>query len=400
MFFIPLKCHRPRIESCRMAIAEHNLKRFFAEDHGHKFDVSPSYAQGFSLKELCALEEGSESQLLDLNLNHYTDDLGVGPLAEAVAALYNGVKAEDVIVLSGVDAVIMDTLSALVSPGAKVGLQSPGYPPLRNVAEWRGGLVTSWDPAMAGSEGEFDGWDLSAPAITDAETVIATLPHSPFGWSPSREWLHMLVHQTDEREQILIVDEVYRGIDLTADGSGLLPSACELSPRAVVIGGLAKTYGLTGLRIGWVICRDPTLRSRIESHALNGNTNVCTPTDLLGVLAIRHTSTLHEKNAQIARRNLDEVAAFVERSGGVFRFNRPTAGLNVWLDWRGPNSAHDLATSVLEREKVLVADHTLFGVEDVPGRRGGLRVGLGPLDVPDRLAALEQAVARYLRENA
>ena len=47
--------------------------------------------------------------------------------------------------------------------------------------------------------------------------------------------------------QTLIVDEIYRGIDLTADGSGVLPSACELSPTAVVFGGLAKAYGLPGL---------------------------------------------------------------------------------------------------------------------------------------------------------
>ena len=199
---------------------------------------------------MLALQPGAEAELLSIDLSHYTDDLGKGRLAAAVANLYSdAITEEDVVVLSGVDAVIMDTMTALVEPGACVSVQSPEYPPLRNVAEWRGGSgsVTPWLPC-SGEVGA--GWDLSvcatAPAQGGADVIVATLPHSPFGWSPSEEWLQALVKGAAENGQTLIVDEIYRGIDLTDDGTGLLPSACELSETAVVFGGLAKTYGLTG----------------------------------------------------------------------------------------------------------------------------------------------------------
>ena len=148
--------------------------------------------------------------------------------------------------------------SALVSPGTKVALQSPGSaaPQHSNLARW-GCLLLAAD--CAGWRGRYRLGFGCAP-VGEAGIVIATLPHSPFGWSPSHEWLASLVRKADERQQLLIVDEVYRGIDLTEDVTGQLPSACELSARAVIIGGVAKTYGLTGLRIGWVICRDPELR--------------------------------------------------------------------------------------------------------------------------------------------
>ena len=399
-------------------IAEHNLKRFFAEPMGPvAVECSPSYAQGPSVSELLSLEPGAQERLLDLSLGHYTEDLGAGTggLASAIASLYRGISPADVLVLSGVDAAIMDTLSALIAPGMNVLMQTPEYPPLRNVTAWRGARITSWLPSYG--EGDDPPADEDDPCIcwwnvvdreyTGADVVIATIPHSPFGWTPDAEWLQALVQRTDQEQQVLIVDEVYRGIDLTTDGSGVLPSACELSPRAVVVGGVAKTYGLTGLRIGWVICRDPVLRGRIETHALNGNTNVCAPTELLGMIALKHTKTIHEKNSAIARRNVDAVAAFVKRLDGLFHWVRPTAGLIAWLDWHGPGSAAALAKSVLETERILVADHTLFGwqtgsagrCEDGQMLQGGLRLGLGPQDMPERLAALEAAVRRYVKEH-
>ena len=133
-------------------IAEHNLKVFFGEPPGRvDVDASHSYAEGATTQELLDLEPGAQEQLLGQSLAHYTDDFGRGRLARAIAALYDGVEASDVLVLSGVDAVIFDTFAALAAPGARVVVQSPEYPPLRNVAAWRGAAVQRWHPADDGS---------------------------------------------------------------------------------------------------------------------------------------------------------------------------------------------------------------------------------------------------------
>ena len=87
-------------------------------------------------------------------------------------------------------------------------------------------------------------WDLAA--TDNADVVVAMLPHSLYSWDPSKVWLCWLCTMVDERGQTLIVGKVYRGIDLTTDSSRLLPSACELSEKVVVFGGLTKTYSLTG----------------------------------------------------------------------------------------------------------------------------------------------------------
>ena len=187
------------------AMAEHGLKRFFAEPPGRvDVDCSPSYAQGFSLHELLALESGATEALLSMSLAHYTDDCGRGRLAAAIAALYNNVMPEDVIVLSGVDAVIHDTLASLIEPRMHVVIQSPEYPPLLNVPQWRGATIQSWRPTGDGADAGV-GWDLGA--TVDAEAIVATVPHSPFGWSPDEAWYRALVRSAEERGQLLVVDE-------------------------------------------------------------------------------------------------------------------------------------------------------------------------------------------------
>ena len=376
------------------AIAEHNLKVFFGEPPERvDVDVSPSFAEGPTVQELLALEPGSRERLLGASLGHYTPDFGRGQLAEAIAALHQGVAAQDVLVLSGTDAAVFNTFAALASPGRRALVQSPCYPPLRNVAEWRGTQVVSWDP---GPDGQ---WDLAATSeIQPGDLVVVCAPHSPFGVSPSAEWLRSLAKRAEAASATLIVDEVYRGIDLTADGSGLLPSACELSATAVIFGGLAKTYGLPGLRVGWLICRDKATRDRIERLSLNTNCNMSVPTELLGSIAVRHTHELLRRNASVARRNLEAVAGMVARSRGLFSWVRPTSGLVVWLRWHGPGNARELARSVLEHEHIMVADQTLFGMEDAPSG-GGLRVGLGALDMPARLDAFQLAVQRYVESK-
>jgi aspartate/methionine/tyrosine aminotransferase len=293
-------------------------------------------------------------------------------------------------VLSGTDAVIFDTSAAIAEPGVKVLVQGPEYPPLRNVAEWKGAEVETWRPDSDGT------WNTEA--TVGADIVVICAPYSPFGSCPSEGWLRSLAQSTEASGQILCVDEIYRGIDLTADGSGLPPSACELSSAAVVFGGLAKTFGMPGLRLGWLVCRVVATRGRIRRLSQNVNTNCCAPTELLGAIALEHSATLLERNAQVARGNLECVAGLVERSEGLFSWTRPTAGLVAWLWWHGPGSALELAQSVLQHEFIMVTYHTLFGVEDT-ARGGGLRLGLGMVDTPARLAKLEAAVQRFVRSR-
>jgi aspartate/methionine/tyrosine aminotransferase len=86
-----------------------------------------------------------------------------------------------------------------------------------------------------------------------------TQPHNPTGASFDRATLDALVELAERSGAVLLVDETYR--DLTHGDA--LPLAASLSPRALSVSSMSKAYGLPGLRIGWVVCRDPELGERL-----------------------------------------------------------------------------------------------------------------------------------------
>jgi aspartate/methionine/tyrosine aminotransferase len=85
--------------------------------------------------------------------------------------------------------------------------------------------------------------------------VSVTVPHNPTGQVMPERDLRRLVDMVDAADCRLLVDETYR--EMTFDGP--LPCAATLSTRAISVSSLSKTYGVPGIRAGWLLCRDPHL---------------------------------------------------------------------------------------------------------------------------------------------
>lgn len=95
--------------------------------------------------------------------------------------------------------------------------------------------------------------DVIRTAITEkTKYVSVTYPHNPTGACLTKEEISRLIALVEEKGVRLLVDETYRDMLYEAP----LPLAAEYSPSVISVSSLSKTYGLPGLRTGWVICRD------------------------------------------------------------------------------------------------------------------------------------------------
>ena len=93
-------------------------------------------------------------------------------------------------------------------------------------------------------------------AITPATRLISvTHPHNPTGTCLREDQLLELVRIAEDKGVYVLVDETYRDMVFGQQ----LPLAAEYSPRIISVSSLSKTYGLPGLRTGWIICRDSHL---------------------------------------------------------------------------------------------------------------------------------------------
>jgi aspartate/methionine/tyrosine aminotransferase len=106
-----------------------------------------------------------------------------------------------------------------------------------------------------------DGWHLDLETIAsrlrpETRLVSITYPHNPTGSAITRGELEAIVTLVESHPTArLLVDETYREL---AYGDPL-PMATTLSPRVLAVSSLSKTYGLPGLRVGWLTCRDDRL---------------------------------------------------------------------------------------------------------------------------------------------
>jgi aspartate/methionine/tyrosine aminotransferase len=85
--------------------------------------------------------------------------------------------------------------------------------------------------------------------------VSITVPHNPTGQMMAVDDLRRLVAVVEERGCRLLVDETYREMTF----GGPLPVAATLSPKAISVSSLSKTYGIPGIRTGWLVCKDAEL---------------------------------------------------------------------------------------------------------------------------------------------
>jgi aspartate/methionine/tyrosine aminotransferase len=180
---------------------------------------------------------------------------------------------------------------------------------------------------------------------------------------------------------VLFCDEVYR--ELEHDAAARLPAACDVYERAVSLGSISKTYGLPGLRIGWLACRDPAIREAVVT--LKDYTTICAsaPSELLVALALRNREILVARNLEIVGRNLPLLDAFFARHAGVFEWVRPTAGPIGFPVVRGIADV-DALCETLANAGVLLLPGSVY---DEPRH---VRVGFGRADLPEALELLEE----------
>ncbi len=219
-------------------------------------DLSPSDSETLSLSSLLSLatpEARDGWQALRLG---YTDPRGSQALRAAVAARHRGLGADDVLCCGGAQEAVSCVLRVLLPPGAHAVLLLPIYQPSELMLGSLGAVTGV--PLREEEDWQPDPDRIEAALRPDTRLVMMNFPNSPTGASVTPERLEALVALCRRRGVWLVNDEIYRQTELV-QGARQPPMLADLYERGVSINGLSKGFGLPGLRVGWVACRDRAL---------------------------------------------------------------------------------------------------------------------------------------------
>jgi aspartate/methionine/tyrosine aminotransferase len=342
--------------------------------------LSSSDAESVSIADLLAFEPDAAERLFGQRLG-YTESAGAPELREVVASIYDTILPDDVVVVAAAEEGVFTAYHALLEPGDHVVVETPCYESALEVARSAGADVSTW------SRSGGDGWAYDLDALVralrpDTRMVYVNTPHNPTGTLMPGNLLDRIVELCTECGAWLFCDEVYR--ELEHDPVDRLPAACDLYTRALSLGSMSKTYGLPGLRLGWLACRDRNTLARIVD--LKHYTTICSsaPSELLSSLALRHRSALADRNRGIVLANLPLLDGFFERHAERFSWVRPTAGPIGFPRLSDVGDTTGFCERLVAEAGVLLLPGAVY---DEPGH---VRIGFGRANMPEALARLEQ----------
>lgn len=196
----------------------------------------------------------------------YGDHRGMPELRELIASHSNDVDAlvgttvvgaDDVLCTPGAAAALFFVATALLGPGDHLLVEHTNYATNLETPRLLGADVEHLVLSMA------DGFSLDVDRVAasirpDTRLISVTTPHNPTGTVLPRSDLDALIELAEHHGVWLLVDETYRDMDPDA-----LRVAATLSPRAISVCSMSKTYGLPGLRLGWVLTRDEVLQEQL-----------------------------------------------------------------------------------------------------------------------------------------
>ena len=363
-----------------MNIAPFQTEHFYAKyEFNTPYQLCNSDCETITIEALLDMADMSLEQFGRESMG-YTESQGNPHLREGISQMYGqtsgSVEADDVVILGTPIEGIYLSARALLQPDDEVIVLSPAYDALINMFEHVVGKenVKKWEFLPAEN-----GWDLHLDDLRNLMTsktkmVVVNFPHNPTGFLPSHEFQQELIATIEANDLWLFCDEMYFG--LVHAGTPTIPSAADLSKKVIVLSGLSKTYGLPGLRSGWLIIQDKAVRDNIMNWKFY--TSICppNPTEFLAVAATRVWEQLRDKNIEIVEHNKKLAEAFFSRWPDLFTWRPPLAGSTALVGYHVP-SVMAVSEQLANEAGVLIHPGTTLGSDDQHMRIGLGRKGFG-----------------------
>jgi aspartate aminotransferase len=306
--------------------------------------------------------------------HHYTPTAGIPALREAIAAKTKRdsgleVKAGQVLVTNGGKQAVANAFAVLCDPGDEVIVLAPYWTTYPESIALAGGT-----PVYVGSD-ETTGFRSSVDDLEEAWTpntkaLLFVSPSNPTGAVYPREEIEAIGRWAVAKGIWVITDEIYE--HLTYDGVEhhsmpvLVP---ELAERCIVVNGVAKTYAMTGWRVGWLIGPGDAVAAatNIQSHETSNVSNVAQRAALAAVSGGLEDVAAMREAFDIRRRTivkmLNEIDGVVcpEPEGAFYAFPSVKGLLGRSLRGQRPASSAELAELCINEAKVAVVPGEAFG---------------------------------------
>ena len=307
--------------------------------------------------------------------NHrYTPTGGLPELRAAIAtktARDSGfeVAPSQVLVTNGGKQAIYNAFATLLDPGDEVLIPAPYWTTYPEAIALAGGV-----PVELATD-ETSGFKASVEALEEARTertkvLLFVSPSNPTGAVYSRDEIEAIGHWAVEAGLWVLTDEIYEHLVYGGNTHHSMPVVVpDLAPRCVVVNGVAKTYAMTGWRVGWMIgppdvtAAATNLQSHVTSNVANVSQRAALAAVSGGLEAVGMMRSAFDRRRTTIHRMLNEIpgVACIEPQGAFYAFPSFQAFLGRSVAGRSAGTTLELAEIMLDEVRVAVIPGEAFG---------------------------------------
>lgn len=371
-----------------MKIKSFKLERYYTvNEFSAKYSLCNSDSEAMTINNLLSFEEDAKEAFHNLWLG-YTESKGHPHLRRDIATIYSVIKPKDLLVCSGAQEPIFLFSQANLNSQDEVIVQTPCYQSLQSVPESIGCNVFNWNVKYQGNTPTFDIEELKSLITNKTKVIYLNTPHNPTGFHFSKEEQQAIIHIARANNIIIFCDEVYRELEHAPKYA--IPAFADAYENGISVGVMSKTYGLPGLRIGWLASQNTALLEKVA--ILKEYTTICNagPSEFLAGVALRNRKKIITRNLEIIHKNLSLYDAFFNKYDDLFSWYKPNAGPITLVKMKFSKEDTSFAEKVLKEQSVLLLPGGIYNYE------GFFRIGFGRTIMPKALQQFELFIEKNL----
>ncbi len=402
----PTTSAHPRISARISAIAESATLAVDAKAKSLKAAGRPVIGFGAGEPDFPTpgyIVEAAQRACAQPRFHHYSPTTGLPELREAVAAKtardsgYQ-VSAGQVLITNGGKQAVYQAFATLLDPGDEVLVPTPywtTYP--EAIALAAGVMVPVRTDEASGYRVSVD--DLEAACTSATKVLLFVSPSNPTGAVYPPEEIAAIGRWAAERGLWVVTDEIYEHLVYgTAAFASMPVVAPEIADRCVVLNGVAKTYAMTGWRVGWLIGPADVVKAaaNFQSHTTSNVCNVAQAAALTAVSgdlsAVTQMRAAFDRRRMTMSRMLNEIPGVVcpVPEGAFYCYPSVKGLLGKQIAGARPDNTISLAELILEHADVAVVPGEAFGT---PGYFR-LSCALGDEDLAEGVTRMGALLAR------
>ena len=362
------------------------LETYFSKwEFTARYNMAASDVESLSVSDLLSMASEDDKKAFQNLWLGYTETFGNQELRYEISKTYDTAIPENILCFAGAEEGIYVAMRVLLKHNDHAIVVVPNYQSAETIP-----LdicdVTGF-PLNPNENWSLDIDRINNEIRRNTKLISINFPNNPTGAILKREDFDELINICRKNNLYLFSDEVYRLME--HDTKRRLPQAGDIYERALSLNVMSKAYGLPGLRLGWIMCKDKNILREMERYKHYLSICNSAPSEMLSIIALKGKEQILNRNRALIKSNINLLCEFFDEFTDLFDWVIPDGSCVGYPRYTGSSSANEFCEDLVKETGVLLLPPKIYHSDLLDTPKDRFRIGYGRSTFPDGLRVMK-----------